>query len=166
MFQVRPATAQDVPAIIDIAEQTWWPAYREILSYDQIRYMLNVLYAPSKLQSEIANGDQTYLVLEDDGIIRAFASFSQRNDDRLVAKVHKLYVLPVGQKQGYGRALIAEIEGRLRGKGIGIVELNVNRFNAARGFYERLGFRVVRQEDIPIGPYWMNDYVMRKEMEG
>jgi len=25
-----------------------------------------------------------------------------------------------------------------------------------------MGFTIAYEEDIPIGPYWMNDYVMRK----
>jgi hypothetical protein len=40
----------------------------------------------------------------------------------------------------------------------------VNRYNNAKSFYEKMGFAIVREEDIPIGPYWMNDYVMRKAL--
>lgn len=41
--------------------------------------------------------------------------------------------------------------------------LNVNRYNKAKGFYERLGFNVIGEENIPIGNgYFMNDYVMEK----
>jgi ribosomal protein S18 acetylase RimI-like enzyme len=39
--------------------------------------------------------------------------------------------------------------------------LNVNRNNEAKEFYKKLGFKIIREEDIPIGQYWMNDYVMR-----
>jgi ribosomal protein S18 acetylase RimI-like enzyme len=44
-----------------------------------------------------------------------------------------------------------------------VLDLNVNRNNQAKHFYEKIGFNVIREEDIPIGPYWMNDYVMRIE---
>ena len=47
---------------------------------------------------------------------------------------------------------------------VNAADLNVNRHNPALAFYERLGFQQHREEDIPIGPYWMNDYVMRKEL--
>ena len=42
------------------------------------------------------------------------------------------------------------------------LDLNVNRHNKAKNFYEKMGFQVAYEEDIPIGKYWMNDYVMRK----
>ncbi len=45
------------------------------------------------------------------------------------------------------------------------LQLNVNRSNKARFFYEKLGFNVVREEDIDIGNnYFMNDFVMEKKV--
>lgn len=41
------------------------------------------------------------------------------------------------------------------------MELNVNRENRARYFYERMGMRRLREGDFPIGEgYYMNDYIM------
>jgi hypothetical protein len=41
----------------------------------------------------------------------------------------------------------------------------VNRYNKAKGFYEKLGFKVIGKEDIDIGNgYLMNDYVMQLEI--
>lgn len=41
------------------------------------------------------------------------------------------------------------------------MELNVNRSNRARGFYERMGMKKLREGDFPIGEgYFMNDYIM------
>lgn len=164
MFKIQVATDKDVPAIIDIAEQTWWRTYGKILSAKQIRYMLDALYAPETLSRQIRNGNQTYLVLRDEHGAQGFASYGPREDHPELYKIHKLYVLPHNQKKGYGRALVEAIANRLRSQRIGLVDLNVNRFNPARGFYEKLGFRVVREEDVPIGPYWMNDYVMRLQL--
>jgi hypothetical protein len=41
----------------------------------------------------------------------------------------------------------------------------VNRNNPALHFYESLGFFMHHPVDIPIGPYWMNDFVMRKSIQ-
>jgi ribosomal protein S18 acetylase RimI-like enzyme len=64
---------------------------------------------------------------------------------------------------GFGRALIVDVVDRLRQRDLHMLDLNVNRFNPALHFYKKIGFRVIREEDVPIGPYWMNDYVMRLE---
>lgn len=163
MFEISDATEGDIPAIIRIAEKTWWPTYSDILSGEQIKYMLNAIYAPETLRRQIVSKEQAYLILRDQQGAEGFASFALRGADTHVCKIHKLYVLPGNQRKGYGHHLICAIQDRLRRKNIHIVDLNVNRFNPARSFYERLGFRIIREEDVPIGPYWMNDYVMRLE---
>jgi hypothetical protein len=43
-----------------------------------------------------------------------------------------------------------------------LIELCVNRGNAAQYFYEKMGFKVIESKDFPIGNYWMNDFVMQK----
>ena len=52
----------------------------------------------------------------------------------------------------------------IKASGGQVLELNVNRYNKALVFYEKMGFRTIREEDVPIGPYWMNDYVMCKQL--
>ncbi|HYH55710.1 MAG TPA: GNAT family N-acetyltransferase, partial [Anseongella sp.] len=66
--------------------------------------------------------------------------------------------------KGTGRLLMNAVETKVRELGGRILELNVNRFNKARSFYEKLGFAVRRAADIPIGPFFMNDYIMQKEL--
>lgn len=163
MITISQATLEDIPAIIDIAEKTWWPTYSKILSADQIRYMLEAIYSPSILRKQITDGSQTFLTLSDEGTIKGFASYSARGEEPAVCKLHKLYVLPAGQSKGYGQTLIKHILNKLLEANMHTLDLNVNRHNPARLFYEKIGFRILREEDIPIGPYWMNDFVMRIE---
>jgi ribosomal protein S18 acetylase RimI-like enzyme len=43
--------------------------------------------------------------------------------------------------------------------------VNVNRHNKALHFYEKYGFKIIREEDIDIGEgYFMNDYVMELKL--
>jgi len=163
MFYILEASEADIPTIIEIAEKTWKPAYTDILSEAQIRYMLKNLYAPETLQHEMTTGSQKFLLLKDDHGPQAFASFGKRSENPHVYKLHKLYVLPQNQHRGYGQKLIQHLKNRLLLENIHILELNVNRFNKARIFYEKVGFKIIREEDVPIGPYWMNDFVMRLE---
>jgi ribosomal protein S18 acetylase RimI-like enzyme len=161
MFNIFTAAENDIPAIRQMAEKTWWLAYSNILSYDQIRYMLHTIYAPQTLKQQMKDNTEIFLIVRDEKGAQGFASYGQRPDDRSVFKIHKLYVLPRNQGNGFGKALISEIQNRLRRSGLHTLDLNVNRFNPAVKFYQKLGFKILREEDIPIGPFWMNDYVMR-----
>ena len=160
-IEILDATSGDELIIRDLAWATWWTAYGDIVSVDQNRYMLETLYDGETLRHQIASGDQQFIILREDGRPSGFAAYSARAEDPSVYKLHKLYVLPECQGKGFGRQLLQEVTSRLRARQIKTLELNVNRKNPALKFYESSGFVVVRQEDIPIGPYWMNDYVMR-----
>jgi len=164
MYYIREADIADVAAIHEIAHQTWWPTYRPILSDEQITYMLSVLYSEEKLHEQIANHEQTFLILTEESMPVAFAAYSPRSENPEVYKLHKLYCLPQTQGKGYGVALINAVEIRVLAAGKQLLDLNVNRFNKARSFYEKAGFKVIYEEDIAIGPYWMNDFVMQKSL--
>jgi len=162
MYAIREATTADVDTILQIAEQTWWPTYSAILSKDQIAFMLVELYAKDKIYKQIAGGQQTFLILTEGDQPVAFAAYSPRDEDADIYKLHKLYCLPVTQGKGYGKILINAVAERAKTAGKHLLELNVNRHNNAKSFYEKMGFEIIYEEDIPIGQYWMNDYVMRK----
>jgi GNAT superfamily N-acetyltransferase len=161
MIKFNDAGIAEIPAIQDIAERTWWPAYSKILSKEEIRYMLDALYNTETLSESISNKTQRYILLADNSGSQGFAAFGRRKEDPLVAKLHKIYVLPENQGKGYGRLLIEEVKRRIILENIRILDLNVNRYNKAKEFYEKMGFAVIAEEDVPIGPYWMNDFVMR-----
>jgi len=164
MYQIRQATIADVEIIRQIAEETWWTAYGPILASEQIAFMLGEIYSTQKVTAQIEDNLQTYLLLIEDGQPVAFAAYSPREEDSEIYKLHKLYCLPVTQGKGCGKILIDEVCKQTLEAGKHTLDLNVNRYNKAKTFYEKMGFEVIYEEDIPIGPYWMNDYVMRKEL--
>ncbi|UOQ55343.1 GNAT family N-acetyltransferase [Hymenobacter cellulosivorans] len=161
---IQPATLADIPTIIQLAEATWEPTYRFIISKDQIEYMYRVIYTPTSLQRQMSEDGHTFLLLYAEGHPAGYASFSRLPAGDEVFKLHKIYILPSHQGQRLGQKLIEAVEEATRQIGGKTLELNVNRHNPAISFYERLGFQRHREEDIAIGPYWMNDYVMRKEL--
>jgi len=164
MYTIRQATPNDAETIRNLAIETWADAYSAILAQEQLDYMLDGIYSLENLSTHIKNNTQTYLLLVEDGEPVAFAAYSPREENAEVYKLHKLYCLPKTQGKGYGRILIDEVADHVIKAGKHTLDLNVNRYNKAKTFYEKMGFKVIYEEDIPIGPYFMNDYVMRKEL--
>lgn len=164
MVRIKQATPDDANAIHNIAEATWGPTYIPIIGIGQVRYMLDTMYSIDKLRQQISDNEQVYLLLLEDDNPVAFASYAPRTENPDVYKLHKLYCLKEGRGKGYGRLLVEAVEQVVLKAGKNILELNVNRHNPACGFYEKLGFSIAYEEDVPIGNYWMNDYVMRKKL--
>jgi len=164
MYFIRKATLDDVEAIREIAEKTWRHTYSPILEKEQLDYMLTEIYSAVKIASQLKHGTQTYLLLTENEKPVAFAAYSSREENPEIYKLHKLYCLPETQGKGYGKVLINEVINKTLEAGKRTLDLNVNRHNKAKNFYEKMGFAVAYEENIPIGKYWMNDYVMRKEL--
>jgi GNAT superfamily N-acetyltransferase len=159
---IRPASFTDVPFIRAIADKTWPASYEALLGKEQVEYMLDKLYNPLVLEDQIKKQHYFFLALKEYQHV-GFCSFS--NVEKDVYKLQKLYVLPSEQKTGLGKALLETVETVSKSMGAKKLQLNVNRKNIAKQFYERNGFIVIKEEDIDIGHgYFMNDYVMEKDL--
>ncbi len=162
---VKQATSDDIPNILDVAKATWEPTYREILSKTQIDFMYDEIYTPASLENQMSEQEHTFLILYKGDLPAGYASFGfKSNGDKKVYKLHKLYIRPELQGGGHGRILLTAVEKEVRHLGASTLELNVNRYNPAIRFYERCGYSQYKVEDLPMGEFWMNDFVMRKEL--
>lgn len=162
MIFIRRANPDELAAIIDIAHRTWPETYGKILSEAQISYMLGLFYTKGSLLKNRSEG-QVFLLACDEDLPIGFASF-QHLENR-VTRIPKIYVLPEAQGKGIGKMLIDAVAGEAAANNSLRMQLNVNRNNRARGFYERLGFKILNTEDIAIGKgYLMEDYVMEKRL--
>ncbi len=164
MYSIKEATVADTNAIISIATETYWSVYGPILTEEQIIYMLGTIYSVETISGQIANSIQSFLLLLENEEPVAFAAYSPRTEDPEVYKLHKLYCLPKTQGKGYGKILLNAVANKVKAAGKNVLDLNVNRYNNAKTFYEKMGFVAIYEEDIPVGDYFMNDFVMRKEL--
>lgn len=158
-----PVIESEIPALQILAHATWEPTYRSILSQEQIQFMYDEIYSEEALKNQMQQNQHFYFIQEAAENV-GFLSISQSKEEAGRFKLNKIYVLPQLQGQGLGRRAMEAALCLVEKKHGNVLELNVNRFNKAKDFYERCGFTVTREEDIPIGPYWMNDYVMEKKL--
>jgi ribosomal protein S18 acetylase RimI-like enzyme len=164
MISIRIAQPADISTIRCIAKNTWPKAYGEIISEEQIAYMLNLMYSEQALQSQFETGHIFLLAMKNEKVL-GFAGLEQIGVD--IVKLHKLYVLPSSHGNGIGKALIDEIIKTAKAANVACVQLNVNRNNPAKDFYQKMGFAISETVDIAIGEgYFMNDYVMSLRLDG
>lgn len=164
MIYLRKAKEEDLAIIADLAERIWPQTYGEYLSPEQLRYMLDRMYNKGELLGQMRNG-HVFLIAEEGSKDVGFAGFSLVNPEEYTYKLHKIYVLPEMQGKGVGKILmneVVDIAKRNQGKAL---QLNVNRNNKAKDFYERAGFKIKETVDLDIGNgFYMNDYVMEKAL--
>jgi ribosomal protein S18 acetylase RimI-like enzyme len=164
-MNVRIAQLSDVQSIRTIAEITWPVAYAEIITPEQIAYMLNWMYASDVIAAAISSTDQDFLVIEENGSMLGFAGIQYDHPEKGNCRIHKLYVLPNTQGKGAGKKLLLAIEDRARNKALHLLHLNVNKANKAVAFYKQNGFVVAETIVLDIGNgFVMDDYIMTKAL--
>lgn len=164
MITFRKATTEDCELIHNLAAQAFPATYRDILSPEQLDYMMEWMYSLPNLHQQMQEGHVYYLAYQD-GIPCGYVSVEPEGEN--LFHLQKIYVLPEFQGQGVGKALFCQAINHIRDvhPTSCTMELNVNRQNRALKFYEHMGMRKVREGDFPIGNgYYMNDYIMALEI--
>jgi GNAT superfamily N-acetyltransferase len=163
---VVPAEDPHYLIIQHIAQFTWPDTFREILSDDQIDYMLKIMYSDTAIKNQITNLGHKFILVWEDGTYHGFASYEHNYKHTNMTKVHKLYILPKSQGKGAGKLLLDYIEELTQKEQNTGMTLNVNRNNeAAIVFYKHHGWTIDKEEDIDIGNnFMMNDFVMSKQV--
>lgn len=161
---IRTAGLDDINAIGFLAYQVWPVTYKDILNFEQLHYMLQHFYSPDALRDQMISKQHTFLIAEiEDEEPVGFASYSEIETG--VYKLHKLYVLPAIQGRNIGRTLLEVVEEEAREAGGKKMVINVNRYNKAKTFYERLEYKVTREEDIDLGNgVKQEDLVLEKDL--
>jgi len=168
---ISVATYNQLPIIKELAYQIWPIAYGDILSNRQLDYMLDLIYSIESLENQI-NKKQVFLLVSFENEYVGFASYElnfedekhkeiENNLNQVKTKIHKLYILPQIQGNGIGKKIIDYIKDIAIFNENSSIILNVNRFNKAKDFYLKYGFKITKEIKINIGNgYIMDDYVM------
>lgn len=165
MMVIKYADINELQIIRQLAYEIWPSAYGNILSQSQLAYMLDKIYSVSSLQNQLLVLKHQFLIVLENQIPVAFASFSSHNNDPHTYHLHKIYVLPGQQGKKVGKQILDHVIAQIKTSGATALQLNVNRNNKAIDFYKKQGFEIIREEDIDIGEgYFMNDYVMEKKL--
>ena len=162
MFTIYKAALSDIPLIRTLTFRVWPQTYAPIISKEQIEFMLEMMYSETSLQKQMKEGCY-FIIVNNEVEPVGFASYQETEPS--IFKLHKIYVLPSQQGQGIGKFLIDYIFADIQQQGATAMQLQVNRNNNARNFYEKSGFTIIGKADFDIGnDYFMNDYIMEKKL--
>jgi GNAT superfamily N-acetyltransferase len=165
MITIVEADITDLPIIKELAYKIWPSTYGAILSEKQIAYMLASFYSDECLKDNVINKGHRFLLVKNDQKHIGFAAYEHNYLNQLVTRVHKVYMLPETQGKGYGKLVFDRIDSIAIANKMNAISLNVNRFNTALRFYQKLGFVIVREENIALDHgYLMEDYVLEKKL--
>ena len=156
----RQAGVKDITEIQALARRIWDEAYSEILSKEQIDYMLQMMYAEKVISEELLSGTVWDLILAD-GRPCGYLSYAMAENNSV--KLSKIYI----GKDFRGTSIAADALDRVKQYAVrndkDHVYLTVNKNNkAAIRAYEKNGFVITVSVVTDIGQgFVMDDYIMK-----
>lgn len=142
--QVRVADLTDLPAVAEVFAECWRRSYAALLA-DDVRDLYDLGAARELWRGLLtpATARGAVLVARPPGrAVSAVVRFGADPDDLTCGHIFSLYAHPDAQRLGLGRLLLDAALARLTADGYAEATLWVFAANgAARGFYQRLGWR-------------------------
>jgi diamine N-acetyltransferase len=155
---LQHATPADIPFIRQLAHRVWWAHYPDIISPEQITWMLGEWYSESALMHQMQHeGHEFWLVFEKNtDTASGYVSVSRKEEGAYY--LHKFYL--DGRGKGLGAQAFADLLAHY--PDLRELRLNVNRRNfKSVNFYFKVGFRIESWFDLPVGEgFVMDDFVM------
>ena len=136
--EIRPATADDVDAVVDVAEAAWYAAYGGVLDPAAIAEAIVEYYDPELIGAAIELDEIAFYVAEADDVV-GFVSAERTWADEV--ELHTLYVHPDRWGEGIGSALLDRVTEWAHERGVDRIACGVLSGNAVGiGFFEAVGF--------------------------
>jgi ribosomal protein S18 acetylase RimI-like enzyme len=153
----KKATEADIPLIRSLADKIWWRHYPDIISDDQIIYMLDKMYSEEAIRTQMQSGQNYTLVYDGEDAVGYYA-ISEKEPQRFF--LHKFYIDTEKHRKGIGSVAFHNVLNEY--KGFEEIALQVNRRNVkAINFYFKHGFTIVYSKDFDFGgDYTMDDFWM------
>lgn len=151
------ASAKDVDTINRLAILIWNQYYIDIISQNQINYMLDLMYSPKNLSEKIINKNEDFYLIQKQNNYIGFLSVQNKKENSWF--LNKFYINQDFASNGIGSKILNELKEMLS---VEKLRLTVNRQNfKSINFYFKNGFKIDHVEDFDIGNgFVMNDFVM------
>ncbi len=153
----------DLHIVAKLANEIWHEHYINIVSREQIQYMVDNFQSAHIVKSQIANEGYTYFIISVDDIDIGYYGVCERgdnNDKHLF--LSKIYIRNTERGKRYGYKSFCEIVNFAKKNNLNSIRLTVNKKNdIALNAYSSWGMNKIAAVEANIGNgYIMDDYVM------
>lgn len=160
MISFQEVKESNIPLLRDLAKKSWETAYAEILSAEQIAFMLREMYSEEVISEQINNPHYFYYFIKVENIDIGFVGYEIHYEED-TTKLHRIYLIENAKGKGVGKVALKFLIQKVLEVGNHRIILNVNRNNPAQYFYKSLGFTVYEEGIFDIGNgFVMDDYLM------
>lgn len=167
-FDLMPVvTEKQIVEIEEAADHVWHNYYKDIMSPEQIDYMLEKFQSKEAVKKQMSEGYIYYMILADNNLA-GYLCVLLHSDYILISR---LFIKAEYRRQGLAKKTLSHIDNIFLNSNLGYTHMKkmrifVERKNSfAINVYEHLGFKKIRAVDTDIGNNFVcNDYIMERKI--
>ena len=150
--------------VAELAEKIWHECFPEIISEEQISYMVDKFQSYNAMKNQVDTQDYTYFAVRDDGELCGYIGAKPESDERYF--LSKLYLRSDKRGRGIASQMLQRVFDEAKFCGKSKVYLSVNKYNdRAVAVYKAKGFIVADTAETDIGNgFIMDDFIMEKTL--
>ncbi len=163
MLKYHLITKKDLKQVYNLASEIWNDNYQNIISQQQIDYMLNMMYSEESLKNDL-NKNFVWEFVSFNNEIIGYLSYVIQEDNRVF--LSKIYLKTTYQGLGFGKKLLNRVKDYAKKNKCVAVYLTVN-INNTKGIraYKNSDFKIIKSQITDIGNnYVMDDYVFEYQL--
>lgn len=157
-MNLREATPADIPAISQLATESFVAKFGDLYSPQDLESFLSEGLSEAGVAQDMGDPDQIYRLAEQDGALRGYCKisltcgFPEHARGARVMELKQLYTAPAATGQGIGAKLMDWAMAEMAARGADEVQLSVYSENhGAHRFYQRYGFGKVADITFKVG---------------
>lgn len=158
-------TDEQIQNLAFMADTVWHEWFAEILSKEQIDYMVKKFQSFSPLKKQMTDEGYEYYFLNVNGTNVGYTGIHIEDDSKKLF-LSKIYILKPFRGKRYASEAFEFLEGICQGMNLEAMYLTVNKYNDnAINVYLKKGFENVKSQVTDIGNgFVMDDYIMEKKI--
>lgn len=169
-LHIRYATSEDAKLIADLSHQTFYEAFAEQNTKENMEKFLNQQFTKGKLILEVGAPGNTFLLAYKNQEVVGYTKLREDTEPRSIdikpaLEIARLYVVNHMIGQGVGKLLMQTITDIARQRNVTAVWLSVWEKNKrALNFYHQWGFEKFDETLFVLGDDIQTDWLMRKKV--
>ncbi len=163
MVNYKIVTLENINTLAELASLIWHEYWTEILSPEQIDYMVENFQSEHAIINQYKQENYTYYFITENNKNIGYFGISEKEDYLFLSK---LYISKDYRHKGIGSKAFEKIKEIAKEKNYKSIQLTVNKYNKNTiAAYDKWGFKTIDSVVTDIGNgFVMDDYIMEYKM--
>ena len=149
----------EIPQLAKLASEIWHEYWQDILTPDQIEYMIENFQSVNAIEKQIDEENYSYCFIRENNLNAGYFGIANKENYMFLSK---LYISKDYRHKGLGKSAFEKVKELTKAENLSTIRLTVNKYNTDTiNTYKHWGLEITDAVVTDIGSgFVMDDYIM------